>query len=392
MSTLRQIGAVTAMNLKSIPQRFGSSLVVVVGIAGVVGVLVSVLAMSNGLMNTLLSAGSPERAIVLRSGANNEGASFLASDAVRTIMDAPGVAHTSGEAEASAETFVPVNLLRKEDGSRVGVVVRGVSAQGLAIRPEIKLLAGRLFKPGLRELIAGRSAQAEFRDLEIGDEVVLRDGPWKVVGTFEAGGAAQESGLLTDADTLLSAYQRTAYNSVHVRLASLDSFDEFRDALTTNPTLSVTVLREPDFYKQASQSLRPLLFLITDVVGGIMALGALFAALNTLYSAVSTRVVEIATLRAIGFGAAGVVASVLGEALLLALLGAVIGAAAAALFFDGNTISLGGNGGTLVTEMKVTPALVATGALWACAVGLIGGLFPAIRAARLPVATALRSL
>jgi putative ABC transport system permease protein len=392
MSTLRQIGAVTVMNLRSIPQRLGSSLVVVVGVAGVVGVLVSVLAMSNGLMNTLLSAGSPERAIVLRSGATNEGASFLASDAVRTIMDAPGVARTNGEAAASAEAFVPVNLLRKQDGSRAGVVVRGVSAQGLAIRPEIKLVAGRLFKPGLRELVAGRSAQAEFSNLEIGDEVMLRDGPWTVVGTFEAGGAAQESGLLTDADTLLSAYRRTAYNSVHVWLASFDSFDAFRDSLTTNPTLSVTVLREPDFYKQASRNLRPLLFMITDVVGGIMALGALFAALNTLYSAVSTRVIEIATLRAIGFGAGGVVASVLGEALLLALLGAIIGAVAAALLFDGNTISLGGNGGSLVTQMKVTPALVGTGAAWACAVGLIGGLFPAIRAARLPVATALRSL
>lgn len=392
MSTLRQIGAVTAMNLKSIPQRLGSSLVVVVGVAGVVGVLVSVLAMSNGLMNTLLSAGSPDRAIVLRTGATNEGGSFIPSDAVRTIMDAPGIARAGGEAAASAEAFVAVNLLRKQDDSRAGVVVRGVSAQGLAIRPEIELVAGRLFKPGLREVIAGRSAQAEFRGVNVGDEVTLRDGPWKVVGTFEAGGAAQESGLLTDADTLLSAYQRTAYNSVRLRLASPDSFDALRDSLTTNPTLSVSVLREPDFYKQASQNLRPLLFLITDVVGGIMALGALFAALNTLYSAVSARVVEIATLRAIGFGAGGVVASVLAEALLLALLGAAIGAAAAALFFNGNTISLGGNGGTLVTQMKVTPALVATGAAWACVVGLIGGLFPAIRAARLPVATALRSL
>lgn len=393
MTTLRQIFAVTGMNLKSVPHRFGGSAVVVIGIAGVVGVLTSVLAMSHGLANTLLQAGHADRAVVLRSGTNNEGASSLGSDAARTIMDAPGVAKAAdGGPAASAEMFVAVNLLRKKDASRAAVVVRGVAPQGLAIRPEIRLTGGRLFRPGLREVIAGRTAAAEFRNLQIGDHVMLRDGPWAVVGSFEAGGAANEATLLTDANTLQSAYGRTVYNSVRVQLSSVDSFGRFRDALTSNPTLSVNVMREPDYYKQAAASLRPLFFVITDVVGGIMAVGALFAALNTLYSAVSTRSVEIATLRAMGFGATGVVVSVLGEALLLAVLGASIGAGTAALLFDGNTISLGGNGGSLVADMRITAGVVAAGVVWACAVGFLGGLFPAIRAARLPVATALRAV
>ncbi len=393
MSVLRQIYAVTVMNFKGLPQRFGSSLVVVVGIAGVVGVLTSVLAMTQGLTDSLISTGRPDRAIVLRNGTTNEGASSIQSEDVQTIADAPGIAKApDGKAAASAELFVPVNLERKRDGSRAGVSVRGVSAEGLAIRPEVKLVSGRLFRPGLRELIAGRGAAAEFRGLGLGDRVMLRNSAWTVVGTFEAGGSAAESTLMTDAATLQSAYGRTVYNSVHVRLTSPQTFDAFRDALTTNPSLSVTVMREPEYYKEASSSLRPLFFVITDVVGGIMAVGALFAALNTLYSAVSTRGVEIATLRAMGFGAGGVVASVLGEALALAVIGALLGAGAAAALFNGHTISLGGTTGTLVTNMHVSAPIVGAGIVWACGVGFLGGLLPAIRAARLPVATALRAV
>ncbi len=393
MSTLRQIYAVTIMNFKGLPQRFGSSLVVVIGIAGVVGVLTSVLAMTRGLTDSLISAGQPDRAIVLRSGTTNEGASSIQSQDVQTIADAPGVAKApDGKAAASAELFSPVNLERKRDGSRAAVSVRGVSAEGLAIRPEIKLTSGRLFRPGLRELIAGRGAATEFRGLELGNRIMLRNSVWTVVGTFESGGTAEEATLITDAATLQSAYGRTVYNSVRVRLASPQAFDAFRDALTTNPSLSVAVMREPEYFEQVSSSLRPLFFVITDVVGGIMAVGALFAALNTLYSAVSTRGVEIATLRAMGFGAGGVVASVLGEALLLAVLGALVGAATAAALFNGNTISLGGTAGTLVTNMHVTASIVGAGIVWACGVGFLGGLLPAIRAARLPVATALRAV
>jgi putative ABC transport system permease protein len=211
------------------------------------------------------------------------------------------------------------------------------------------------------------------------------------VGVF-ATGDVNESTLLTDAATLLSAYQRTAVNSVTVRLASEAAFDEFKTALTTNPTLSVTVERESDYYLRESQEAGQIFDIVTTFVGGIMALGAIFAALNTMYSAVSSRARDIATLRAIGFGASGVVASVLIEALLLALGGALLGAAIAWLLFNGNVVTLGDSIESVVIETRVTAALLGVGVAWACVVGLVGGLFPAVRAARLPVATALRAI
>ena len=248
-----------------------------------------------------------------------------------------------------------------------------------------------MFKPGLREVIVGRNGQREDAGLALGDKVSLRNSQWTVVGVYTSGDS-YESGMLTDSKTLQSAYQRTYVNAVTVLLASPGSFDTFKKALTTNPTLSVDVLREPDYYAQQSKSISKLMFFVTYVVGAIMAVGALFAALNTMYAAVSARAIEIATLRSIGFGAAPVVVSVLAEALLLALIGASIGATIAWALFSGNTISLGGTLGSVVTQLRITPALLGIGALWACGVGLLGGLFPAIRAARLPVATALRAV
>jgi putative ABC transport system permease protein len=393
MSVLKQIVAVTMMNVKSIPRRVGSSCVVVIGIAGVVGVIVSVFGMTRSLSQAVLDTGSVDRAVVLRGGATSDVASTLLVDAVATILDAPGVARTAdGEVAGSAEMVTAVNLLRKEDGTRAGISVRGVGKQGFAVRPEVEIVEGRAFRPGLREAIVGRAAHGEFQGLEIGDEIALRDSRWTVVGVFASGGDALESGLLTDADTLLSAYQRTAVNSVTVRLESPAAFDEFKAALTTNPTLSVTVEREPDYYRRRSEDATDIFELVTIFVGSIMGLGALFAALNTMYSAVSARAVEIATLRALGFGAMGVVVSVLAEALLLSFVGALLGAAIAWALFNGNAISLGGGFSSLVFEMRITPALLGLGVLLACTLGLLGGLFPAVRAARLPVATALRAV
>jgi putative ABC transport system permease protein len=381
------------MNLRSLPQRLWTSAVIVIGIAGVVGVLVSVLAMGTGFSNAMTSTGRPGYAIVLRSGSTNETGSSIGVDAAQTIMDAPGIARLpDGKPAASPEMFVSVNMLRKEDGGRSGIVVRGVTPAGIAIRTEIKLTEGRMFTPGLRELIAGRGAQSEFAGLEVGDEVMLRDGPWSVVGTFTAAGTAEESTLFTDSNTLMSGYQRNVYNSVRMKLESADAHQGFSDALTTNPTLSVNVMTEQEYYRQAAQNVDSLFSVITYVVGVIMAIGAVFAAINMMYSAVSARSVEIATLRAIGFGAGGVVASVLAEAFVLAVIGAAVGAAIAMLLFNGNTVSLGGTVGSIVTEMRVTPALIGAGIGLACFVGFLGGLFPAIRAARLPVATALRAI
>jgi putative ABC transport system permease protein len=381
------------MNLRSVPQRIGSSSVIVVGIAGVVAVLLSVFGLTRSLSGAVLATGSPDRAIVLRAGATGEFSSTLLVDAVATIKDAPGIARAAdGTAAATADFVAAVNLLRKEDGARAGVAVRGVDAAFMTVRPEVKIINGRSFTPGLRELIVGRSALEQFQSVGVGDEVVLRDGRWTVVGVFESGADANESGLLTDAATLLSGYQRTAVNSVTVRLTSEDAFDTFKNALTTNPTLSVSVERESDFYRRQSEEANQIFGLVGIAVGVFMGLGAIFAALNTMYSAVSVRTREIATLRAIGFGAGGVVVSVLTEALLLAFCGAAIGGGTAWLLFNGNTVTLGDSTGSIVFEMQVTPGLLFLGVLIACAVGFMGGLLPAVRAARLPVATALRAV
>jgi putative ABC transport system permease protein len=392
MTVLKQIVAVTAFGLRSVPQRLATSCVIVIGIAGVVGVIVSVFGMTRAMSDSLVAAGRPDRAIVYRAGATSDIASTLLVDAVATIKDAPGIARTSdGRAAASAEFITAVNLIRKEDGNRTGVSVRGVEPAASAVRPEVQLIEGRMFEPGLRELIVGRGAAAEIQGVAIGDQVALRDSRWTVVGVF-ATGDVNESTLMADAATLLSAYQRTAVNSVTVRLQSEDAFDEFKSSLTTNPTLSVTVERESDYYRQESEEAGQFFNLVTTFVGGIMALGAVFAALNTMYSAVSSRARDIATLRAIGFGASGVVVSVLIEALLLAIAGALLGASIAWLLWNGNVVTLGDSTGSVVIEMRVTPALLGMGVVLACVVGFIGGLFPAVRAARLPVATALRAI
>lgn len=391
MSLFREIHAVTGMSLRSVPQRLGTSSVIVIGIAGVVGVLVSVLGMARSFSESLIRTGHDDRAIVMRTGANAEVSSVLSMDESLTIMSKPGVVHdAAGNAIAARDLVRGVNLTRKADGTAAGITVRGTSPQAFALRPEIEIVEGRMFQRGLLELIVGKQAQGEFAGLEVGDKVKLRDADWTIVGTFVSGDAF-ESSLMTDVDLLLSQMQRTGSSSVTVLLESPEAYQTFSDAVTTDPTLSVDVIREPEYYAQQSQQLRGILNAVSYFVGGIMAVGALFAALNTMYSAVSARSVEIATLRAIGFGSGGVVVSVLSEALLLALVGAFLGAGIAWLLFGGNTISMGGSVSSAIFELEITPTLLAIGIAWACVVGLLGGLFPALRAARLPVATALRS-
>ena len=394
MNMLRQIRAVTWMNLSSIPQRFGTSSVIIVGIAGVVAVLISVLAMATGFQRTIVATGRDDRAIVLRGGSDSELASTLSREATLTIMDAPGIRKDSaGKPLASAEAVVIVDMPKKSNDSGANVTIRGIGAAGLALRPEIHLVAGRMFQRGLRELIVGSGAQAQFKGLDVGSHLALRGSDWTIVGAFVSNGDSHESELLADGETVLSAYRRNLYQSVVVLLASKDSFGVFKSSLTTNPQLSVDVMREHDYYAKQSQRMSSVLSFIAYVVGGIMAVGALFGALNTMYSAVSVRSREIATLRAIGFGASAVVLSVLIEALLLSVIGALIGAGLAWMFFNGNMVStLGSNFTQVVFRLAVGPSLVALGIVWACVIGLVGGLFPAIRAARLPVATALRAV
>ena len=396
MNLFRQIGAVTAMNFKSLPHRVGTSIVIVIGIAGVVAVLVSVLAMSTGMLETMENSGRDDRAIVLRNGSAAESGSALARDAARLIQDAPGVKRDSaGKPIASAESLRLVNLFRKEDGAEVNVALRGVGPQLAQLRPEVKIIQGRMFRTAVTELIVGKSAHAEFKGLNIGDQIKTRGATWMVVGVFSSDGDSHESGLMTDADTLVAADQRGGFQSVTVMLESTAAFQKFKDALTANPTLAVDISREREYYRRQSETIGRVIYVIAYVVGGIMAIGAIFSALNTMYSAVSARLREIATLRAIGFGPTAMVMSVLTEALLLAFIGGVIGAAIAWLFFNGHQVSTSAGGaaaGHLIFELSVSPALIATGILWAITIGLIGGLFPAVRAARLPVATALRAI
>jgi putative ABC transport system permease protein len=394
MTLFRQIGAVVAMNIRSLPQRVATSLVVVIGIAGVVAVLISVLSLSTGLTRTLTSTGKADRALVLHSGSTAEVGSNMPRDEAVAVSDAPGVRKgPDGKPLASAEMLASVRIPRR-DGQLGTATFRGVAPNAFALRPEIQLVEGRMFQSGLRELIVGRAAQQRYADLDVGRTVKFGEDEWRIVGAFSSQGDARESELLADSNTVLSAYQRTTLNSVTVQLESEGAFDEFKNALTSNPTVSVEVKREPEYYEQQSKLFARFLAIVANLVATIMGIGAVFAALNTMYSSVSGRLIEIATLRALGFGSLAVISSVLAEALLLALVGAVAGAALAWLLFNGNTVSTLAGGQSLtqvVFQLRIGWGLVVAGIVWACVIGIIGGLLPAIRAARIPVATALRA-
>jgi putative ABC transport system permease protein len=377
------------MGLRTIPERAGGSLVIVIGMALVVAVTISILSMSAGFMRTVHNTGRTDRAIVLGHGAQYEFASALSRDNMLTVADAPGIRRTSdGKPIVSAEYLVAVLVTKKTDGLDAYVSLRGVGTQASALRPEIRLVSGRMFQPARHELIVGKSALALFEGLEVGSQVPLPEGDWTITGSFESNGDEHESELLADSETILSAVRANTFHSITVLLESTESLEKFQTAITTNPTLAVDVLRETQFVADQSKYLNSFLTMIAYVVGGIMGLGATFGALNTMYTAISARAMEIATLRAIGFGGTAVIVSVLAESLLLAVSGAMIGAWVAWIAFNGNFHAVGG----LVFRLAVTPVLVGLGIGFAFTLGFLGGLFPAIRAARLPVADALRTM
>jgi putative ABC transport system permease protein len=394
MSFLREAAAVTAMNMRNLPSRLGISVVIVVGIAAVVGVLISVLAMATGFVVAAEKSGRPDRAIVLNGGAETESNSNFSRAVTTKVADSPGIRRTAeGAAVASAEVLAFFPLTAKRTGLDSMATLRGIGPSAFELRPEMKLVEGRTFAPAVHEVIVGRAATTRLEGLTVGNQIRLPQGDWTVVGIFESNGDTHESELLTDADTLISAFQRgDTFSSVTVGLEREDTFDALKSSLTTDPTLSVDVKREPTYFADASRPIGQILTFIAYVIGGIMALGAVFAALNTMYSAISTRTTEIATLRAIGFGAGSVVVSVFVEALMLALVGAAIGAASAWFFFNGSSVSTlsGTSPSQLTYALHVSPGLIAIGIACACLIGLIGGLFPAIRAARLTVAAAMR--
>jgi putative ABC transport system permease protein len=387
-----QIIEITWMSLATIPQRLGSALVIVAGIAGVVSVLVALLAMGEGFQAALAQAGRLDDAIVLRKGASAELNSGLSREDVVLIAQAPGVLKDSaGNPIASAEVVVVANLPKRSSGSDTNVEIRGVGQRVWELRSDAHIIAGRRFETGKRELVIGKGAQTEFAGLEVGKTVRLGLQDWTVVGVF-ASGDAHESELWADPEVLQGAYNRTGYQSVTLKLTDADAFDALKAALSSDPRLTVDVQRTRDYYATQSERLSRLIRILGVAIASIMGVGAVFGALNTMYAAVSTRSREIATLRALGFSATPVVISVMLEAALLALLGGLIGAGIAWYVFDKYTVStLGANFSQVVFAFQVSPRLILNGLLWALGIGLLGGLLPAVHAARQPVTSALRA-
>jgi putative ABC transport system permease protein len=391
----RQTLSITNVGISTLRQRIGASLVVVVGIAGVVGVLVAMLAMGEGFQSTLQQTGSDDTAIVLRGGSNAELNSVLDRDSVNVVAQAPGVARSAdGKPVASAEQSVVANLPKRNDASvEANVPIRGVGDEAWTLRPNVKIVQGRRFKPGLRELVVGQGAMRQFAGLDVGSHLRLAGQEWSIVGEF-ASGDSHDSELWGDAQTVASAYRRgSSVQSVTVRLTSPQAFDAFKAALSSDPRLKVDVSTTREYFGKQSENLTRVIRVVGITVGVIMAIGAIFGALNTMFAAIAARAREIATLRAIGFGGLPVVISVLIETMLLALLGGVLGGLVSWSIFNGYTAStLGANFSQVVFQFKVSPGLLWLGIKWAMAIGFVGGLFPAVRAARLPVTTALREL
>ncbi len=390
-----QIASITKFGLLSLPQRRGSVAATVIGIAGVVAVLVGVLSIAAGFRHAMAASGSPDGAIILRSGADSEMVSGFGRDETRVIADTPGIARTAQGPLASAELFVIIDLPKRSTATDANVPLRGVEPAALLVRDHLKIVRGRMFEWGKDEVIVGSGAAQEFAGLDIGSNLQVGRYQWPVVGVFSANGGAAESEIWTDAKVLQAAYHRgDSFQSMYVKLDSPGSFQGFKDSLTSNPQLSVQVTRQSDYYAQQSETMTRLITTLGFLIAFLMAVGAVFGALNTMYSAVSARTREIATLRALGFGGGAVVVSLMLESLLLALVGGVIGGGLAYLAFNNfHTSTMNFQSFSQITfAFRVTPQLLVRGVIWAAVIGLIGGLFPAIRAARLPIASALREL
>lgn len=395
MHSLSQIIAVTSVTLRSMNQRLGSSIVAIVGIAGVVIVFTAVLSIAEGFKAAMTEKGDPLRVLILRSGADTEMTSGLGGDSVRTILDAPGIERSAEGPVASPELFVIVGHPLKRSGTDANVPLRGISERALSVRSEVRIVEGRMFRTGTNEIIVGRAASRQFAGLEVGRTVRWGEGSWQVVGIFEANGSVAESELWCDARVLQPAYRRgNSYQSVLARLESAESFQLLKDSLTSDRRLQVTVMHERDYYAAQSQILQLIIRGIGMGIAALMGLGAIFGAVNTMYSAVSARTREIATLRALGFRRTPVVISVLIEAILLSLVGGAIGGGLAWLAFDGyQTTTMNWQSFSQVAfAFAVTPTLLLQGLAYAVMMGFLGGLFPAVRAARLPIVTALREL
>lgn len=382
-------------NVRSVRARWTSSIVAVLGIAGTVGVLLAMLAMADGFRHTLVASGSPSNALIMRAGSNTEMVGAVMLDQVQIIQSAPGAARGPDGPLVSPEVVVIAPMPLKDTGTDANGQVRGVSAKALEVRPFVHIVAGRYFTPGLDEVIVGKNAEASYAGLDLGSTVHISGVNWKVVGIFDAGGSSFDSEIWCDATLLDQAYNRpsSAFQSVTVRLPSPDDFPKFKDALTSDPRLTVSVDREQDYYAKQSEALTRFITIMGSFVAIVMGIGAVFGALNTMYSAVSERSREVATLRALGFSGSSVVLSFVFEALFIAFVGGVVGC----LFvIPLNKYTVGTLNWQTFSHVsfsfQLTPTLFIVGICFSLFMGLIGGVPPAIRAARLPIAAALREM
>jgi putative ABC transport system permease protein len=393
---LSQIIAVTGVNIRSIPARLGSSTVAVIGIAGVVLVFVAVLSIAEGVNATMKASGDPNVALILRAGSDTEMTSGLGGESVRIIADAPGVARDeSGKPLTSPELFVVVDHPLKRSGSPGNVPLRGVTPEAFKVHSRLRIIEGRNLEFGKNEIIAGRAASHQFVGLNVGTTLKWGESTWTLVGIFDDGGAVSESELWCDVKVLQPAYRRgNSYQSVYARLAAPDTFQQLKDSLTSNPQITVSAMRAPEYYGSQTETLQMIIRTIGGIIAVLMGIGAVFGAVITMYTAVASRTREIATLRALGFGGLPVVFSVLSEATLLSIVGGLLGGAIAWLAFDGyETATMNFQSFSQIAfAFAVTPKLLAQALFYSVVMGLLGGLFPAWRAARLPVVTALREL
>ncbi len=392
---LVQVYAVGLLNLRTLPQRFGSSAATVVGVAGVVTVFIAVLSIGEGFRATLAQTGSPETALVMRTGADTELMSLVSQEDSRIVEDAPGIGRGSHGPQASPEMLVLVDVPMVSTGTDANVPLRGVTPVAFEVRRNLKIYAGRNFVPGRNEIIVGAGAVREFVGLQVGDVKRWGKTDWTVVGLFSDGGSVAESEIWADLNVLQGAYNRgTIVSDVYARLTSADDFDKFKAALTTDPRLSVRVVRETEYFAEQSVFLTNLVTGLGYLIAAMMGIGAVFGAINTMYSAVAARTREIATLRALGFGGGPVVISVIVESILLALAGGLVGGTIAYIVFNGyhaSTINWQ-SFSQVAFAFRVTPLLLIQGFFYSVVIGLAGGLFPAVRAARTSVAAALREL
>jgi putative ABC transport system permease protein len=393
---LRQTAAVMMLNLRTLPGRLASSAVAIIGIAGVVVVFVSVLSISAGFSSAMGGSGSPSRALVMRAGSDTELTSGIEGMETRIIKEAPGIRHEDGMAMASAELYVIIDLPKKSaPTSSSNVPMRGLEPAGMPLRDDVSIVEGRMFRFSTNEVIVGKAASGQFVGLNVGDTIVSGQKRWVVVGTFEADGGVSETEIWCDVHTLQDVYQRlNSFSLVMVKLDTADSFGPLSEWLMNNPQVNVTVRREQEYYRSQSQTMTRLIETLGFGVASLMGIGAVFGAILTMYTAVASRTREIATLRALGFNTSSVLLSVLAESVILGGIGGLLGGILAYLGFNGYQTSTM-NFATfsqVAFAFRVTPQLLITGLIYALSMGLIGGLLPALRAARLPIPSALREL